>query len=56
MACSTSESDLDVEASFRAGFDEHDVQFFRLALSFFCGHLSEQNEAELITNLQASTE
>lgn len=46
MSCSASESDLDVEAGFRAGFDEHDVQFFRLALSFFCGHLSAQNEAE----------
>jgi hypothetical protein len=30
---------LDVEPSFRAGFDEHDVEFLRPALAFFRGNL-----------------
>lgn len=41
-----SQSDLDVEPGFRAGFDEHDVEFFRSVLPFFCGHLSAEREAE----------
>ena len=44
-ALEKSESDLDVEPGFRAGFDEHDVEFFGLALSFLCGHLSAASEA-----------
>jgi hypothetical protein len=34
---------LDVEPSFRAGFDEHDVEFLRPALAFFRGNLPAEN-------------
>ena len=46
-ALEKSGSDLDVEPGFRAGFDEHDVEFFGLALSFLCGHLSAAGETEV---------
>jgi hypothetical protein len=33
---------LDVEPGFCTGFDEHDVEFLRPALAFFCGNTSAE--------------
>jgi hypothetical protein len=36
---------LDVEPGFCTGFDEHDVEFLRPDLAFFCGNTSAEIQA-----------